>query len=222
MTWKQSFTCQVSSFISLISLMGSPITLFVMMFSKFCVIQWPMNSTFKCKKFCSRTILSVIITIICYCFIMTCTFTSVLNNQFPNGMCILLYKKGQLSEFITFISLVIIFVQIFCFISNVTLNILSIYTLMIKNRSTVPNSCEKKKKHKQIVIHFLIVIFTNMCCWIPSTISFILPLTGYQMPSIILVWILIAVVPINSVINPILFSILTPNMVRLFSSIWNN
>ena len=219
--WKQSFVCHTSSFISLVFFISSPVTLFVMSLARFCVIQWPMTSKFKCEMFNTKITFSFVLSILTTCFIITVTFIIAFDNQIPSRICLLLHDKGQQSEFISFISLLVIFIQIICLLSNITLTVSFIFALMGNNTYTMPDSFKKEKKYKKIVTHLLIVIVNNMCCWIPSTVVFILPLVGYQLSSIFLMWIIITVIPINSVINPILFSILTPTTVRLFSGLCN-
>ena len=45
--WKNNIMCKISSVIALIPMMLSPIVLCIMVFARYCVIQWPMTSTFK-------------------------------------------------------------------------------------------------------------------------------------------------------------------------------
>ena len=189
------------------------------MLARFCVIQWLMNSKFKCKNFSARITVSITTSAISFSFFAFITYISVLSQQVPDGMCLFMYSKGHLSELILFMSLSVICIQIFCLIGNMVLNISSIVLLIKRNTSTVSPSLKKKNKYSKIVIHLLIVIFINMCCWIPSTVVLVLPLAGYQMSNYVLIWIIIAIVPINSVVDPILFSILTPATIRLFSSV---
>ena len=68
---------------------------------------------------------------------------------------------------------------------NVTFNLLTILEL-IRRESSNTSLGLIKGKYKEIIIHLFIVIFVNICFWVPSTVVFILPLTGCQMPSIIL------------------------------------
>ena len=59
-----------------------------------------------------------------------------------------------------------------------------------------------------------------MCCWIPSNIVFILPLVGYQVSSHLLGLITVCVIQINSALDPLLYTILTPEMRRNFVKVW--
>ena len=217
--WKHTMACEVSSLCSLASLTASPIMLFVMMFARFSVIQWPMDSKFKCEIFNRRIILAIIIAIIGCCIIVVLTFINGLGYHIPTSICILLYANGKPTNFILFTSLLIICVQLFCLISNIIITVLTILALSKKKSPSVSSSL-KKGKYNQIIIHLLIIIFSNMCCWIPSTVVFILPLAGYQVSNHLLSWIITIVVPINCIVDPILLSILTPHMKKWFSSTW--
>ena len=60
-----------------------------------------------------------------------------------------------------------------------------------------------------------------MCCWIPSSGVFISILIEHKMSSHLLGWITVVIVPINSVLDPLLFTILTREMRRNVIKIWN-
>ena len=128
-TAKQHFACKVSSLCSLASLIASPIMLFVMVFARFCVIKWPMNSKFKCEIFNRRITFTIIMTIVGCCFIVFFTLTEGLGTLFQIP-CLLLQTNRKLTEFILFTSLTIISVQLFWLISNIIENSLTILALI--------------------------------------------------------------------------------------------
>ena len=192
--------------------------LFVMMLARFCVIQWPITSKFRCETFNKRITLAIIVGNVSCCFIVVISFVKGLGYYIPTGICFLLHGNEKLTEFILFTSLRIICVLLFCIVSNVAINLLTILALIKQKISRISTSL-KEDKYNQIIIHLFIVIFSNMCYWIPSIVVFILSLVGYHESNQLLVWVLIIVVPINSVVNPILFSILTPTMIKRFSKI---
>ena len=214
--WKQSYACKTSSFMTLLSFIASPMILFIIVLARFCVIKWPMTSKFKYEGFSRKLTFTVLVATVSFCFILVVSFIFGPENHVPSEVCLLLYTTGQLSKLILFSSLLVICVQIFCLISNVTLNVLPIVALV---KHSITSQSLKKGKDKQIIINLLYVMFTNICCWIPSTTVFILPFAGYQVSSNLLAWIVITVVPINAIANPILFSILTPTMIRWVSNV---
>ena len=210
----------MSSFTTLFSFIASPVILFLVMLARFCLIQWPITSKFKCEKYIEKTVFSIIFLTVMYCLIIVVTFIVILDQYISTGLCLLLYTNGQRSEFLLLSSLTVICVQIFCLISNVALSMLST-RILIKKSSIIPLRT-KNEKYKGIVIHLFVAMFLNFCSWIPSSVVFILPLIGYQISNYLFTWIIIAVVPLNYVVNPILFSIVTPTTKRLLSSTWSS
>ena len=105
-----------------------------MVLSRFCVIRWPMTSKFKGGIFSKKLCLTLFAAILCFCFITTAPFIFDPVHHAPTGICILLHVHGQL-EFMAFLSLVVICVQILCLILNVTFNLLTILELIRRESS---------------------------------------------------------------------------------------
>ena len=168
---------------------------------------------------------AVLVAAVSLCFILVVSFIFDPQNHVPTEVCLLLYTTGKVSKSILFNSLLIICVQIFCLISNITLNV-SIIVTLVKRKHFLTSQILKKEKSNQVIVNLLFLMFTNLCCWIPSTTVYILPFTGYQVSSNLLAWVISTVVPINFIVNPMLFSILTPTTVRwvtnVFSSLRNH
>ena len=109
--WRKSFICKMFSFSTLLSLTASPIMVFAMVLSRFCVIRWPMTSNFKGGIFSKKLCLTLFAAILCFCFITTAPFIFDPVDHVPTGICILLHV-----QFMAFLSLVVICVQILCLI----------------------------------------------------------------------------------------------------------
>ena len=219
--WKQGFACKGFAFTTLVFFTGSPIITFVMLMARFCVIQWPMTSNFKSKIFIRKIILAILFSIISCCFSVVISFVYGFESHIPTGLYLLLYTSRQQPEFIWFTSLLIIFVQMISLFLSVTLTFLIILVLKKIKHSAASHNL-KIRRNKVIISHLLLAIFTCLCCWIPTTIVLILPLVGHQISNNLLEWTVITVVPINAIVNPIFFSILTPRMKQWFFNKWNS
>ena len=187
------------------------------MVARFCVSQWPMASKFKNKVFASRLILLIMIMTISICILVITYFYGIIYSHVPSGMCLLLYTGTKCSYFVKFVSLKIICVQTICLISNVTLHLLTRRTLTNENESML--SCTRHR-NKQVKIYLLIINITNICCWIPSSIVFIMPIIGYEVTKSLLAWIIILIIPINFVFDPLILTILTPKRRQELISLW--
>ena len=219
MSWRSSFVCKLASFFALVSMAVSPILLSIMMLTTYCVIKWPMTSKFKNKSFVKRCMEVSFYLGISFCIILISTMFSLLGNNNLLGICLPLYTPNVHLLPLLFSTLIIVIVQIFSLMTIVTLSIFSLYTL--KNVEISSKTQTRNNNYRIVSQHLFIVIFTNICCWVPSSIVFILPLCGYQVPSYLPSWITIMVVSINPVLDPLIFTILTPEMVRNFVTFYN-
>ena len=62
---------------------------------------------------------------------------------------------------------------------------------------------------KSMILQLIIIIASNLVCWIPSSIIYLSTLFLSQYSADLLMWTTIAIVPINSIINPILFLVVS-------------
>ena len=216
--WKNNLMCKASAFLALTSMMASPIILCIFMIARYCVTQWPMTSKFKNKKFVKRVVQISLTISICPCILLVAGLFGIYGKRVPTGICLALYTSKDQSLLILLSSLTVILVQMCSFLIIFVLTILLIVKLTNseKNRPTQT----KSKKTKKLSVDLLLVITTNMCCWIPSNIVFILPLVGYQVSSHLLILITVCIIPINSVLDPLLFTIFNPEMRRNFLKVF--
>ena len=140
-------------------------------------------------------------------------------NPVQTGICLLLYISKDQSLFLLLTSLAVICSQIICLLLMLILIILSIAKLINTESGLTLKS--KDKKSVKVMKHLIVTIFTNMCCWIPSSGVFISILVGHKVSNHLLGWITVVIVPINSVLDPLLFTILTREMRRNVIKIWN-
>ena len=215
-SWKESVTCKIASLIIFISNIGSPVISFVMAFSKFSITQWPITSKFKSNMFSWRLILTTIGIIIIISVLVLVYYFPILDKQVPLGICLLLYTNKQQPHFLILISLTIICVQTLCLISNIILAILLMQILTKHN--TIQS---KRNRNRKVAINLIITNCINMCCWTPSSIVYFLPIVGYSPSNTPLTWIIIIVVPINSLFDPLFHIILNPSRRKQLRAKWN-
>ena len=66
---------------------------------------------------------------------------------------------------------------------------------------------KQKKTHKIITTHVILAGVTNAMCWIPTSAFYLVSAFGEEVPVVWLYWITLVVLPINSMVNPILFNL---------------
>jgi len=60
------------------------------------------------------------------------------------------------------------------------------------------------------------IVLTDFCCWIPIIIIGIASLLGMEAPPSVYAWVAVFVLPLNSALNPVLYTISTANFRRKF------
>ena len=70
----------------------------------------------------------------------------------------------------------------------------------------------RTKKHAALARRMMIIIVTDFVCWFPVIVISILTLTGklYDPTKKVYAWIAVFVLPVNSAINPLLYTFSTP------------
>ena len=149
--------------------------------------------------------------VICSCILLLSTIFNFLGSHGLTGICLPFYTSNDHSLPLSITTVVVVTVQFFCLVTIVTLAILSLYTL--KNVEKYTKTQIKNQKYKKVSKKLFLIILSNLCCWLPSSGIFLLPLFGYQVSRNLLNWAIVTVVPINSVLDPITFTILTPEMI---------
>ena len=219
LAWKNNLVCKASAFLALSSMMTSPIILVIIMIARYCVVQWPMTSQFRNKSFVKSVVQISFITSLCLCMLLIAGLFGIYGKPVPTGICLPLYISKDQSILILLTSLIIISVQMCSLLLISVLTILIIIKLINteKNRPSQINTIKSKK----VSVDLLLVIIKNIWCWLPSSIVFILPLVGYQVSSHLLVVITVCVIPINTGLDPLLFTVFNPEMRRSFVKVFN-
>ncbi|XP_057706213.1 relaxin receptor 1 isoform X3 [Corythoichthys intestinalis] len=78
------------------------------------------------------------------------------------------------------------------------------------------------KKEVTIAKRFFSIVITDSLCWIPIFILKILSLLQVEIPGTITSWVVIFILPINSALNPILYTLTTRPFKETLMQVWAN
>ncbi len=132
-------------------------------------------------------------------------------NKAPNFIC-LLVSMGESNNYLSGLTTLISGLQLFGLL-------FMIYTYSIISHSigddnfgnTILHETETpttiKRKQKVLSRKIKLVVITNAICWTPQSIIFLIILAGYQVSADLITWLIITVMPINSIINGFAFSV---------------
>ncbi len=67
----------------------------------------------------------------------------------------------------------------------------------------------RETKIRSFVLHLVVITASNLLCWIPTSVMYITASFIQQYPTDMLIWTQVAITPINSVVNPVVFIVTT-------------
>nr|KAG5706499.1 hypothetical protein BaRGS_032892 [Batillaria attramentaria] len=201
--WRESNTCKAAGFLALVSSEVSAFAICLITLDRFLVIKFPFSSSLRLTK------LSVIV---------ACGATwavGVTLAAFPlfqkdwefygqNGICLPLpitqrSFKGQDYAFGVFIVLnFVLFLVIGAGQALIFYNIHSSAMATMKGH---------RKQDTVIARRLLLIVCTDFCCWFPIGLMGLLASSGIPIPGVVNVLAAVFVLPINSAINPFLYTI---------------
>lgn len=143
-----------------------------------------------------------------------------------NGLCLPLYidnpfnKGWQYSAIvylgINFAAVMIIlglYVRMYLIIMSVRKKTRPVRTMLASN--------ERQREDVTLALRFLFIVVADCLCWIPIVVIKFCALIGLRVTNDIYCWLVVFILPINSALNPIIYTIGTPSYLRtvLFNKI---
>ena len=94
----------------------------------------------------------------------------------------------------------------------VSLSYVAIFFSAVKSSSSIRST--NVKRESALAKRVAFIILTDFCCWMPVIIVGILSLSGsfYDPEKEVYVWMAVFVLPVNSSVNPILYTLATPQV----------
>ncbi|XP_053380174.1 uncharacterized protein LOC123556537 [Mercenaria mercenaria] len=211
-SWRSSGWCTLAGFLSTVSSEASVFFLCLITLDRFLVVKYPFGDirlSSKHVKFVSlfSWAASVLIAIV------PIVFKSYFHRQFysKSGVCIALpltrdRPPGWLYSVVIFIGLNFV---TFCLIA---LGQASIYMEINKVRSGIRSAVSKNVKIGQrremaVARNLLLVATTDFMCWFPIGCIGFLAMSGYEISGDVYAWTTVFILPVNSALNPVLYTL---------------
>nr|XP_055100263.1 relaxin receptor 2 isoform X2 [Symphalangus syndactylus] len=207
--WMESVQCRLMGFLAMLSTEVSVLLLTYLTLEKFLVIVFPFSNIRPGKRQTS---------VILICIWMAGFLIAVIpfwNDDYfgnfygKNGVCFPLYydqtedigsKVYSLGIFLgvnllAFLIIVFSYITMFCSIQKTALQ-----TTEVRNRFG---------REVAVANRFFFIVFSDAICWIPVFVIKILSLFRVEIPDTVTSWIVIFFLPVNSALNPLLYTLTT-------------
>uniref|UniRef100_A0A8C6A4Y3 G-protein coupled receptor 106 n=1 Tax=Marmota marmota marmota TaxID=9994 RepID=A0A8C6A4Y3_MARMA len=207
--WMESLPCRLMGFLAMLSTEVSVLLLTFLTLEKFLVIVFPFSNIRPGKRQTS-VILICIWTVGFLIAVIPFWSEDYFGNFYgKNGVCFPLYydqtedigSRGySLGIFLgvnllAFLIIVFSYITMFCSIQKTALQ-----TAEVRNHIG---------KEVAVANRFFFIVFSDAICWIPVFVVKILSLLRVEIPGTITSWIVIFFLPVNSALNPILYTLTT-------------
>ncbi|XP_053556203.1 relaxin receptor 1 [Bombina bombina] len=220
--WMDSTQCRLVGALAILSTEVSVLLLTYLTLEKYICIVYP----FRCLKPGKCRTISTLILIWILGFIVAfipLTNQRVFQNYYgTNGVCYPLHSEQPESTAAQIYSVIIFLgVNLVAFII-IVFSYSSMFYSIHQTAIMATEIHNHIKKEMTLAKRFFFIVFTDALCWIPIFILKLLSLMQVEIPGSISSWVVIFILPINSALNPILYTITTRPFKEMICQFWNN
>lgn len=210
--WKRSSLCQFCGFLSTLSSEASVFILTIMTADRYVAISHPLRNI-SLKLSGAYKALAIIWTLAFLLSIIPLTGLDYFHDFYArSGVCLPLHLTAEKPagwEYSVFVFLVLNLVSF--------IGIFVLYFLMfikIKQTNNILVGTRQNTATASIGSRMVFIVLTDFVCWIPIIIIGIASLSGMQASPTVYAWVAVFVLPLNSALNPILYTLSTTNFRR--------
>ncbi|XP_027722698.1 relaxin receptor 1 isoform X3 [Vombatus ursinus] len=220
--WMDSTHCQLVGSLAILSTEVSVLLLTFLTLEKYICIVYP----FRCLKpgKCRTIIILILIWIIGF----VVAFIPLSNKEFfknyygTNGVCFPLHsEQGESTGAQIYSVIIFLGVNLAAFII-IVFSYGSMFYSVHQTAVTATEIRNHVKKEVTLAKRFFFIVFTDALCWIPIFILKFLSLLQVEIPGTITSWVVIFILPINSALNPILYTLTTRPFKEMIRQVWYN
>ncbi|KAM9846710.1 relaxin receptor 2a [Aulostomus maculatus] len=209
LVWMESLECRTIGFLAMLSSEVSVLLLTYLTLEKFLVIVFPF-SNLRPGKLQTGVVLASIWLLGFIIAAVPLMNEDVFGNYYGhNGVCFPLHsdrqEKPTARGYSTGIFLGLNLVAFLVIVCSYSSMFYSIYKTGINAKDL------RSRLHRDVAVanRFFFIVFSDALCWIPIFLVKILSLLEVEIPGTISSWVVIFILPINSALNPILYTLTT-------------
>ncbi|XP_042681074.1 relaxin receptor 1-like isoform X3 [Centrocercus urophasianus] len=217
--WMASVPCQLVGSLAMLSSEVSVLLLTYMTLEKYYSIVFPFSYRRASRKQTASVLAAIWLLGLSLSVVPLCCKESFGNYYGRNGVCFPLQSElGERPSARGFSTTIYLGLNLAAFITIVFAYTGMFYSIRITTCRTAESSvCPREVA---IAKRFFFIVFTDALCWIPIFLLKLLSLLQVEIPGTVTSWVVIFILPINSALNPILYTITTaPFQEKLLSGL---
>uniref|UniRef100_A0A7N5KEI4 Relaxin family peptide receptor 1 n=1 Tax=Ailuropoda melanoleuca TaxID=9646 RepID=A0A7N5KEI4_AILME len=220
--WMESIHCQLVGSLAILSTEVSVLLLTFLTLEKYICIVYP----FRCLR--PRKCRTITVLVLIWIAGFMVAFIPLTNKEFfrnyygNNGVCFPLHSEDTGSTGAQIYSVTIFLgVNLVAFII-IVFSYGSMFYSVHQSTITATEIRNQVKKEMILAKRFFFIVFTDALCWIPIFVLKFLSLLQVEIPGTITSWVVIFILPINSALNPILYTLTTRPFKEMIHQFWYN
>ncbi|XP_064418018.1 relaxin receptor 1 isoform X3 [Latimeria chalumnae] len=220
--WMDSMQCQLIGSLAMLSTEVSVLILTYLTLEKYICIVYPFQCLTPGKRRTVATLIAIWIVGFVIAFIPLVSKDFFQNYYGTNGVCFPLHSEQTESTGAQIYSVIIFLgLNLLAFII-IVFSYASMFYSILQTGAMVTEISAQVKKEMTIAKRFFFIVFTDALCWIPIFVLKVLSLLQVEIPGSISSWVVIFVLPINSALNPILYTLTTRPFKEMIRQVWHN
>ncbi|XP_037118282.1 relaxin receptor 1 isoform X1 [Syngnathus acus] len=220
--WMDSGQCQVIGSLAMLSTEVSVLLLTYLTLEKYICIVYP----FRYLTPGWRRTVTVLLGIWVFGFMVAflpLAFKGLFRNFYgTNGVCFPLHSEQPETLWAHVYSIVIFLGLNLVAFLIIVLSYASMFYNIQRTGTQTTKYSNHIKKEVTIAKRFFSIVMTDSLCWIPIFVLKILSLLQVEIPGTITSWVVIFILPINSALNPILYTLTTRPFKETLMQVWAN
>ena len=202
--WKNGFPCYLSFAFILFSSLILPYLLSLLSVARLMVVVFPLHSKFKSSRFVFKCIMVGVFLISLIVLGAEIPFT--LGQEMHTNLCSPFMDPTAAAFEVKLLTWLVAIWQIVTF-----LLISVVYNFLIISLKKMDRTdfISPKRMDKYVILQLTFVTVSNVFSWFPSSVLFITSLYLTRYPKRLPLWTTVAIMPLNSIINPFVFTYIT-------------
>ncbi len=205
--WRRSVMCTNIFAVALWYSILSPALLMFLSVSRTITILTPLNAKIKSVTFniaCIVVNYMVTFVIVCLIILWKMYWSIVLTFN----LCSPFVDPLNEIQMVKVTIILTVIVQLIA-LAVITISNSFLVQFIFRSSKDVEKYSQKRQSRKSIYVQIFMLTGTNILCWIPVNIIFILLMLSEQFSLKLLIWAIVVMVPINSIVNPTIFLVKT-------------
>ena len=212
--WQTSILCKMAGLLSVLSSEASVFFMTAISIDRFFGCLFPF-SPMKLRAKSAKVVAAIVWFLSLACSLIPVMIPNYFGDAFygRSSVCLALPLTTDRPDGWEYSVALFLGVNLFAFVIMLVCYISIYFTAKASSLQAGRSQSDVRAREIELALRMAFLVFSDMCCWMPIVMMGILSLSGkVQIPAISYAWIAVFVLPLNSSVNPYLYTIVTEKL----------